>query len=189
MNDQRTGAEPDTQGWTAPPSSSAVRSRGRGPGSVALVVALCVAVGGLAFAAGRFTAPQASRAAGFGGFGGAGRGFGGGANGGAPNASGAPFGFGGGLRSLVLEGTVTAVADGRLTLQLASGATVEVELGSDTAVHRQTPASTADLATGSSVLVQLSGPGGFGQGGPNASPAPSGARQLGPAADITILSR
>ncbi|HWP63177.1 MAG TPA: hypothetical protein VNO86_06895 [Candidatus Binatia bacterium] len=159
-----------------------------GFGSVALVVALCVAVGGLAFAAGRLTAPTASRAAGFGGFGGRG------GAGQGPAPSGAPFGVGGGgLRSLVLRGTVTAVAGGRLTIQLDSGATVEIDLGADTTVHRQAPASSNDLTAGSSVLVQLAGGAGAGGqggafGGPTGSPGTTGARQLGTAADVTILS-
>ncbi len=158
-----------------------------GLGGATLVVALCVAVAGLAFAAGRLTAPTVSRAAAFGGFGGRG-------GGGQPGASGAPFGFGGGgLRSLVLRGTVTEVADGRLTIQLASGATVAVDLGAATTVHRQSPASSGDLAAGLSVLVELSNGGGSsgqggGPGGAAASPGPSGERQLGTAADITILS-
>lgn len=196
MNEQEPGKERGGEPLWPPvaavgPVVSSGPQRGGtrlGFGSVALVVALCVAVGGLAFAAGRLTAPPASRAAGFGGFGGRG----GVGQEGAP--SGAPFGVGsGGLRSLVLRGTVTAVTDGRLTIQLASGQSVEVELGADTTVHRQAPASSSDLAVGSSVLVQLAGGAGAGGqqgafGGPAGSPGATGARQLGTAADVTILS-
>ncbi len=161
---------------------------GRTVGSVLLVAALCVAVGGVAFAVGRLTAPPASRAAGFGGFGGRGAGFG-------PGASGAPFQGGGGsfpgggfLGSIAVEGTVTSAGDGRLALQLASGATVEIELAPTTTYHRQAAASATDVGPGSQVLVRLSGPAGPPAGTTSASPLPSGDRVLGPAADVMILA-
>jgi hypothetical protein len=183
MSDQRVDDDRAAAVPSGPAQQTGRSSRQRGLGSIALIAALCVAVGGLAFAAGRLTAPQPSRGAGFQGFGG--RGFGG-----SPAASGAPFGPGGAFRSLVLEGTVTAVANGRLSLQLPSGATVEVEIGSAT-IHQQAPAGPADLTVGSNVLVLLSGAGSAGgaPGGPPASPGPSGERQLGAAADVTILRR
>lgn len=193
MNEQDRGSQRDVPLGSPSTGEDARRLGGAQPrgspwggfGSLALVVALCVAIGGLAFAAGRLTAPTASRAAAFGGVGGrvVGR----------PNpaSSGAPFD--GGVRSVVLRGTVLGVTDGRLTIELGSGATVEVDLGAATTVHRQAAASPNDLMTGSSVLVELSGGGGPGtQGGSStgasASPGASGERRLGTATDITILA-
>jgi hypothetical protein len=139
---------------------------------VALGLAALVAVAGIAFAAGRFTAPQRTF--------GLGANFGANGNGAAPGSSpgtGARGGFGG---TLALEGTITALSADQLTLKLDSGQTVTVPLNGATAYHRQAAAGAADVQSGSKVLVQLqfsaSDGGGFRTG------------QLAPAANVTLVS-
>jgi hypothetical protein len=174
--------------------------------NVLLGVALVVAVGGVAFAAGRATAPETANA-------GTGR-FGNGGNFAfGPGASGAPDrqfggGFGGGNAGITIEGTVTAVAADSITLQLASGQTVTIPTTSSTTYHSQASASPSDVTSGTKVKVDLTG-GGFvrngnggngngnggngngGNGGPQASGVPNanGApnRGLGSANSITVV--
>lgn len=183
------------------PAPGPVRRRG-GPAVISIVLGIAVlfAIGGVAFAAGRLTAPAAaSTAAGSGGFG-AGRG--GGNGGGNPgNGGGNGFGFGNGggalgATGLTIQGTVTAVAADHLTLQLPGGQTVDIPIDSATTFHRQSGAARTDVTAGASVEIALSGRFGRGagpNGGANASPAPSGAtgagRTLGPAIDVTITGR
>ena len=162
--------------------------------NVLLGVALVVAVGGVAFAAGRATAPASS---------GTGRtNFGNGGNGGngpvfgepgfEPNASGAPgrgtFGAGGGAVSL--QGTVTAVSADSITLQLASGQTITIPIDAQTTYHSRSAATAADVKAGSTVQVQLNGGrfgnGGQGGGGAAASAAPGGATP-GSASSVTLV--
>ena len=130
--------------------------------NVLLGVALVVAVGGVAFAAGRAAAPASS---------GTGRtNFGNGGDvdlngpvfgepGFEPNASGAPgrgtFGAGGGAVSL--QGTVTAVSADSITLQLASGQTITIPIDAQTTYHSRSAATAADVKAGSTVQVQLNG--------------------------------
>ena len=182
-----------------PVSAAPVRAKG-GSGmlvNVLLAVALVVAVGGVAFAVGRVTAP-ATTASGRTGFGTNGQGgFG-------PNASGAPGagfnggfgGFGGG--NVSIQGTVTAVTADSITIQLAGGQSITIPTNAQT-TYRESQASTAAAVTsGATVLVQLpAGRGAFGNGngngngnggqggGPNASGAPG--RTLGPASTITVI--
>jgi len=166
--------------------------------NVLLGVALVVAVGGVAFAAGRATAPAPATARnGFGGNGGNGQFFG-------PNASGAPnrggfAGFGGAGGGVSIQGTVTAVSADSISLQLASGQTVTIPLDSQTTYHSRTSATASQVTDGATVIVQLSGAGrgafggngggnGQGQGGgqgPTASGAPG--RALGSASSVTIV--
>ena len=121
-----------------------------------LGVAAAVAIGGVAFAVGRSTAPTAS-AAGFRRI---------------PQRRRLPgrqlqpdrvgragsqrqrcglFGAGG----LTVEGTVQSVTGDTLTVTTANGRTVEVSLGSDTKYHQQAAGSASDVTTGSKVSVQL----------------------------------
>jgi hypothetical protein len=157
-----------------------------------LGVALVVAVGGVAFAAGRATAPAATAPTNRNGLGGNGQFFG-------PNASGAPgrdgFAGGGGIS---LSGTVTAVSADSITLQLASGQSITIPTTDQTTYHSQTAATAADVTSGSSVIVQLNGGGRFvnggGQGGGNGggqNPAASGApvRGVGSASSITVVPK
>ena len=171
--------------------------RGKGGGgmilNVLLAVALVIAVGGVAFAVGRVTAPAAT-ATGRTGFGANGQGgFG-------PNASGAPGGgfnggfggFGGG--NVSIQGTVTAVSADSITIQLSGGQSITIPTNAQT-TYRESQASTAAAVTsGATVMVQLpAGRGAFGNGngnggqggGPNASGAPG--RTLGPATTITVI--
>ena len=159
--------------------------------NVLLGLALVVAVGGVAFAAGRATAPVAAATTarnGFGGQGGNGGTFAG------PGASGAPGrGFGpGGVTAaggFSIQGTVEAMDATSLTIKLASGQTVTIGLDGTTTYHKQAPASAADVTTGSTVLVQLDGRGFGGRpqasGAPEASGAP--AAGLGAARTVTIV--
>ena len=168
--------------------------------NVLLGVALVVAVGGVAFAAGRATAPAPATAnrTGFGGNGGNGQFFGPNASG-APNRGGGFAGFGG-AGGVAIQGTVTAVSADSISLQLASGQTVTIPLDSQTTYHSRTPATASQVTDGATVIVQLSGAGrgafgggngagnGQGQGGgqgPTASGAPG--RALGSASSITIV--
>ena len=157
-----------------------------------LGVALVVAVGGVAFAAGRATAPTTA-ATNRNGFGGNGQFFG-------PDASGAPGrdGFAGPGGAISLSGTVTAVSADSITLQLASGQTITIPTTAQTTYHSQTAASASDVTSGSSVIVQLNGGGRFvtggGQGGGNGgaqNPAASGApvRGVGSASSITVVPK
>jgi len=148
-----------------------------------LAIGAIVAMGGLGFAAGRFTTPAASDT--------------GNGNGGAPvaNASGAPGGPGdGGGRggfggSVMVSGTVVSVGTDSFTVKLASGQTVTIATGSSTTYHSQTSGSSTDLTAGKTVQVQTTGGSG---GGPNANssgaPAASGSAGTGTrtATDVTI---
>jgi Domain of unknown function (DUF5666) len=180
-----------------PPAAPVVVRRSRGPGILGAVLGIAVlfAIGGVAFAAGRLTAPVAlptASASGSGGTGGAG-GFGFG-RGNGNNGNGNPFGNGGanfGAAGLTIRGTVTAVAADHITLQLPGGQTVDVPIDASTTYHRQSASSKTDVATGATVEVSVSGRFGRGPGTPGASPAPSGSsgagsRTLGPATDVTI---
>lgn len=146
-----------------------------------LVVAATVAIGGVAFAVGRGTAPAAAR-------------FGQGPNGaivGNPNGSVAPGGPNGpgflGAGGLTVEGTVESVTADTMTIKTADGRTIEVALGSDTEYHQQAPGSAADVTSGSKVAVQLDvtgrGPGQGGTaGGDGAATGPTGT-----ASDVTVI--
>lgn len=146
--------------------------------NVILALAAVVAIGGIAFAVGRTTAPVASTGRGVGNFG----------NGNfprgsfAPGQSGAPGngGFRGG--GFNLSGTVQSVTGDTLTITTANGQTVELNLGSGTTYNTKTPATASDIKAGSKVEVQLE----FGAGGrPTASAPPSG--PIGNASSVTLV--
>jgi hypothetical protein len=153
--------------------------------NVILALAVVVAIGGVAFAIGRNTAPVAA-ASGRGAFG----------NGTfargsfAPDASGGPGGgFLGGLRGgggFSLSGTVQSVTGDTLTITTTNGQTVSFTLGSGTTYSTKTAATAADVKAGSKVEVQLqlgAGAGGF---RPNASAAPSSG-PVGTASSVTVV--
>lgn len=123
--------------------------------NLALGGALVLAIGGVAFAAGRMTAPAAS-AIGFPG----GQGFN--PNGVRPGASGAPGGFGG--AGATIEGTVESITDTTLTLKTADGQTIQVALSGTTTYHAQTDASSSDVAPGGKVMVRVGFRGAAGTG-------------------------
>ena len=141
----------------------------------------------MAFAAGRATAPAAAATNGRG-FNGNGQAFGGGGL--APNASGAPGrgGFGGAFAAggLTIEGTVTAVTTDSITLQLTSGQSITIPTDSQTTYHTRAAAKPSDVATGSTVQVQLSGRGFTGGGGQDGGPTASGAPNRTPASASSI---
>jgi hypothetical protein len=148
-----------------------------------LALAAVVAIGGIAFAIGRTTAPTAAanpRGAFAGGFPNASF---------APNASGGPAGFPGGGqglglgRGLTVSGTVAALTTDTLTITTDSGQTIEVGLDADTGYHAKNDATSADVVVGSAVEVGVDFGADFGQ--PNASPDPS--TVLGPATDVTVV--
>ena len=175
----------------APVASSPKRRSGGRWLNVALGVALAVAIGGVAFAVGRSTAP-ASAATGFPGVIANGTGprgsFAPGAGNGGPTFVGGGFGAGGGL---TLNGTVESVDADSITIKTANGQTIEVATGADTTYHTQAPASASDVKEGSTVQVQLDfagrGNGNGGNGGfrPNASGAPTG--PIGTAGSVTVV--
>jgi hypothetical protein len=163
--------EPNTQPAAAEPRPAMPANparRGLGA-SIALLLLVLVAVGSIAFAAGRLTGPSASSATGSpvcsnlvygprgnaicidedqmghmgnwmpGGFGG---------RGGTYNYAG------------TVTGTVQAVDSSSLTIQLAGGRTVQIALNSDTTYRlagSRKAASAADVQAGATVTVSLTG--------------------------------
>ncbi len=199
----------------SPPVVKAKASSSLGTGILAL--AAIVAIGGVAFAAGRLTAPAAAASTTTGAGTGAGRFFGNGGTG-AGNGTGTGAGFagrlGGANGGLTLSGTVTAISSTSITLQLASGTSVTIPIDSSTTYHSQQSATSADVTAGKSVLVEVSGFGGRGAGdgaggatgaapgaagsfappsfNPEQSPGASrvpGQFTIGPARDITIAAQ
>lgn len=150
--------------------------------NVLLVLAALLAVGGIAFAVGRTTAPATTAAAANAANGGAGN-FGGNFG---PRGSGAPGGgFGGGGRNLGIRGTVTAVSPTSVTIQIAGGATMTVATDGATTYHQQVAGQATDVAAGREVIVQLNGANQNPAGGtPGASP--SGRTAI--AGDITLVA-
>ena len=198
--------EPETAPVVQPP----VRRSSTGSSRVlnlALALAVLVAVGGVAFAIGRATAPASGTAAVIGqnGTGTRGNGFPNGSfgpngfPGGSldPNASGRTGGFtgrggfgalGGGL---VIEGTVDSVTADSVTIKTANGTTVTVGLDASTTYHSAAPATASDVTAGASVKLQVTGSfraGGNGGGnGTGNGTGNGGAATLGTAGDITIV--
>ena len=171
-------------GIPAPAAAPVVTPKKRSGGmtNVLLVGAACVAIGGVAFAGGRATAPTAA-ATGFRG----GQGPSGSFNpGGFPGGGG---GLGGGDASLTISGTVKSIDGTKLTITTANGTDTVVDMTSST-YHTASTASASDVTTGSSVSVTVQGFGGFrpGQGGPGSSAVPdasAGTNTL-KATDITV---
>jgi hypothetical protein len=149
--------------------------------------ALVLAVAGIAFAAGRMTAPAPTitgafpNGAPFIGQGQIGNGQGGpGGNGG----QGGIFGTGAGPS---IEGTVESITDTTLTLKTADGQTIQVALNGDTSYHAQTDASASDVVTGSKVLVRLDVRRGDGANGPSASSGPGSGTTGMTADEVTVV--
>jgi hypothetical protein len=121
-----------------------------------LLVAAFVAVGGVGFAVGHVTASGGTGNAGASGRGGfAGRNF-------ASLAPGQTFNVGaftnrGGVGAGGVTGTVQSIsADGTtITVQLANGTIVTVDLTGTTTYHGETSASSSDVKVGASVTVQV----------------------------------
>ena len=152
---------------SAPPPP-ATRRRSSRLIDLALIGAAVLALGGVAFAAGRATAPVAAAQTGFGPIGG---------NFVRPNGSfdpgsgqGPRIGFGGG-GGLSIDGTVTAIDADSITIKTADGQERIIELDASTAYHQATDAAASDVAVGDDVSVKVSGGGGQGAA-PGASGAP-----------------
>lgn len=146
-----------------------------------LALAVALAIGGVAFAAGRLTAPAATdRFANGGQFPGGGTGNRGNNGQGGQGGQGGFFGGAG----ITLQGTVESVTDTTLTLKTATGQTIQVALNGSTTYHAQSDASASDVKSGSTVRVQVSG---FRGGGPGASFNPSGGVTGPTANDITVV--
>jgi hypothetical protein len=195
--------EPEPVPVPAPPAPVVARPARRSSGgsrlvNIALGAALVVGVAGVAFAAGRVTAPASTGGAvvsvvdgsmpGGGTFPdgvelpdgfvpGNGELPGGGAQG---NGQGGR-GFVGFAAGPTIEGTVESVTGDSITVKLEDGQTITVGLDEDTTYHQQTDAEASDVATGKSVIVRLGGfrPGQGGTGGGRAT--------MGSASDVTVV--
>ncbi|MEW5991720.1 MAG: DUF5666 domain-containing protein [Chloroflexota bacterium] len=177
------GAPTPPAGSSAAPVQPVVvaAARKRGPLDYALAIAFVVAVGGVAFAVGRTTAPAQASTPNLGGFvptgsfdpgtGGPGGGLGGGGLG----------GFGGGL---TIEGTVTSIDGSTLVIETANGQEVTVDLDASTTYHEATATDADAVAAGDEVTVRAAGGGQFGPGG-GANPGASGTPSF-TATDVTV---
>jgi hypothetical protein len=150
-----------------------------------LGLALVLAIGGVAFAAGRMTAPATAAA----GAGGGGGGFGRFGNGEFPggnfpgNGQGGQRGQGGfgGLGAnggITVQGTVESISGNTLTLKTASGQTVQIGLSGTTTYHAQASASATDVKAGGTVVVRLGLRDGQGAEGGQTGPS---------ASDVTVV--
>jgi hypothetical protein len=204
-------AVPPSAGWAppvAPPPSAGFGTtkpqRRRDPLTIVLFLAAFVAIGGVGFAAGRVTAPTPQVATrGFGGngangfqFPGNSGGTGNGGTGSGGTANGAAGGFGRFGSGLSVRGTVSSITSSELTLTLANGGTVNIPIDSSTTYHAQAAATSGDVTTGATVLVQVAvGGGGANGAGPGGSAVPGQpgtgqggtGRSLGTAEDITVV--
>ena len=170
------------------PALVARRSRGARLLNIALAGAVALAIAGVAFAAGRLTAPPSLTAGSFpkDGAGGFFQGNGQGGQNGRPNGAGALFDGG-----PTIEGTVESVTATTLTLKTASGQTIQIALDGTTTYHAQTDASASDVTAGGKVLVRLNLRGANGKG-PSASGDGSGTNGGGAlsnpsASDVTVV--
>jgi hypothetical protein len=149
-----------------------------------LTLALLVAVGGVAFAIGRSTAPAAATAGGP-----AGRVLlpGGSFDPGASFAPGAPRGGAGGPRGFLaqggvsLSGTIEAIDADSVSLRLDDGTLLELALDEATDFHLQADADAADVTEGSQVRILVDD---FALGAGN---SPSADGTIGTAGDITVV--
>jgi hypothetical protein len=144
-----------------------------------LALALVVAVGGVAFAVGRATAPAAAASTGR--FGNGNGGFVG--NGNFPQGSFTPgqgnFRGGGGVfgagGALTIAGTVTRIDASGVTIKTANGDEITVSTDGSTTYHAATSGTASDVTVGATVDVKVSGFGGRGAGGGNGGNGGNGA--------------
>jgi hypothetical protein len=149
-------------------------------GTALLLVGALVAIGGVAFAVGRVTAPAAATTTGLGA--GAGRGNGGEFGTGGFNGAG---GFGGAGRAggLSVTGTVVSIDATSIQIKLANGTTTTLSLGSSVTYRDSTTGSAADVTPGATVQVALA----VGAGtGPTASGQPRPSGGFGGLANATV---
>jgi hypothetical protein len=153
-----TPIEPATPGVPVAPVVVATRKPSSGRWlNLLLGVAAVLAVGGVAFAIGRSTAPAASFPTGA---------FPDGAVLARPNGSFDPGGAGGGPAGpgflgagggLTMEGTVSAIDADSITVTLGSGEEMTFDLDDGTTYHDATETDAAAVAVGDQVAVQASG--------------------------------
>jgi hypothetical protein len=162
----------------APPAKRA--TTGSRALNVVLGIALVLAIGGIAFAAGRLTAPP--------------RGFANGLGPGGQVVNGKPGGDGqgkqGGLFASggpTLEGTVESVTNTMITIKTADGQSIQVALNGSTTYHAQTDATSSDVAAGGKVQLRLD-VGSFGGANGNGNDKGNGGTGGGPTArDVTVV--
>ena len=162
---------------SAPPNLVATPRRRSGRLlDIALALAAVLAIGGVAFAAGRMTAPAAAGPA-------FARGLTPGGNVVTPDGSFDPDGpKPGGLAlngGLAIDGTVTAVDSDSITLKLADGQEMTFKLDNTTTYHEAADASASDLAVGDDVSVKAAGGRVVSGNGSDATPEMS-------ASDVTV---
>jgi hypothetical protein len=167
------GAPAPVENGPAPVRPAKKSGSGRLTNALFLVAAL-VAVGGLAFASGRLTAPAAAAGLGIrgGGFPGGsfdpGQGFPGGSF---DPGQGFPGGAPGGDRSIAISGTVTSLDGTTLVIAAEDGTATTIDV-SGAEFHAQATATAADVTAGATVSVTVDG---FGGGfRPGSSPDPNG---------------
>ena len=159
----------------------------------ALALAAVLAIGGVAFAVGRATAPAPAQAArGFNGNGAFFRNGGSFDPGAAGGGNGPRFAFGGGGGALAIDGTVTAISANSITIKRADGQEMTFDLTGSTSYHQATTGAASDVAVGANVSVKVTPDGRFvgggqngGQNGGQGGAAPSGAPTLS-ASDVTV---
>jgi hypothetical protein len=154
--------DPPRESPGSPPVRPVVKAKGGSTLLNALLgAAVLLAVGGVAFATGRMTAPVAAAFPN-----------GGPGGGNFPGGPGASPGFGGGngpgggflgAGGITIEGTVESRTEGSLTIRTTGGQTVEVSLPADTTYHAQAAASGTDVLVGATVNVQVDLQAGQGQ--------------------------
>jgi hypothetical protein len=122
-------------------------------GTALLLVGALVAIGGVAFAVGRVTAPAA--AATTGGFGGAGRGTGTGEGGTGGFGAGGFGGAGGGRNGggVSVTGTVVSVGTSTIQIKLSTGSTMTLNLGTNVTYRDSTTGSASDVTPGATVQI------------------------------------
>jgi hypothetical protein len=158
---------------------TAPRQSGSGWLNLVLFGALALAVGGVAFALGRSSAPAATTAAI-----GLGPGMMVGPQGSFAPGAGVPTGGAGPMSASggpTIDGVVASIGDGTMTITLDSGDTLTVTIDDATTYHSAAVASEEDVSVGDDVAVRVSGGGRFGAGA-DASTAPSLT-----AGDVTVL--
>jgi hypothetical protein len=130
-----------------------------------MLLAAVVAIGGLAFALGRISAPvepgSASSRAGV-----------------SPGTAGTA-----GIGSMTLTGTVESIDGSAMTIRTADGSTIAVSIDSAT-FHGQAAASASDVASGAEVRIRLQSAAATSSVAPSASPG----RVTLTAADVTLVA-
>ncbi len=188
-SDERSIDEAETtpaEAWRKPPRRPPARARRAGSVSLLLAASALVAIGGVTFAIGHLTAKGGSstiqttafRATASG----------------APNlgAGGSGAGLAGGTAAI--SGTVVSTTADSMTLQLANGQTVTIATDAATTYQGQTSATSSDLTTGSTVIVQTSGTGngtatGSGSASTTASASPGTSAATASASPSTSVPR